>query len=132
MYYRYPKEFIGYDEALEMQKLGFYEECMCSVRNELIEVDMPTFQQAFRWFRRRFKLDAYIYRTNSSTENNVYWGYMIQYGYRENEQRHECKSFAAYERAELACLKSLIILAKSLEEEDQDESQKSLVVLPKK
>jgi len=130
MYYRYPKEFIGYDEALEMQKLGFYEECMCILRNGLIEVDMPTFQQAFRWFRRRFKLDSYVYRTDSSSENSLYWGYMIQYGYREKEKRFNCKSFATYEIAEVACLKSLISLAKDLEE-DEDKSEKSLVVLPK-
>ena len=62
------KEFIPYEQALELKELGFDEECLaCYRQDKILEVDSlgikpnhhrakigvlaPTFSQAFGWFR---------------------------------------------------------------------------------
>jgi hypothetical protein len=56
------KEFIPYEQALELKELGFDEPCIAGINVNSVELKMvnynpelylptPLYQQAFRWFR---------------------------------------------------------------------------------
>jgi len=110
------KEFVPYQQALELKELGFDEPCFgryCIVTeweeptgeiliqmfdSNLLEKNLikaPIYQQVFRWFREKY--NAHIY-PQKFTENtwHVSWG------------DWESPVFETYEEAELACLKKLI------------------------
>ena len=120
------KEFVPYDESLALKELGFDKPCMRGWYKNLeiwyhpdsdIILDNPTFSQAFRWFRNKYKLQCY---PMLDTEN-IYWclfsdgigsGFLMKdgdYGY-DSENHLE---FKAYEEAELECLKKLIEIIKN-------------------
>ena len=121
------KEFVPYNESLELKQLGFdgiytfkvYD----STTKELIFSELgnvvsgyilaPLYQQAFRWFREKYGLDSYIiparletkkvydyyiWFTNEKYERDLFIGMNNQYTYKE---------------AELACLKKLIEIVKA-------------------
>ena len=121
------KEFVPYNESLELKQLGFdgiytfkvYD----STTKELIFSELgnvvsgyilaPLYQQAFRWFRENYGLDSYIiparleakkvydyyiWFTNEKYERDLFIGMNNQYTYKE---------------AELACLKKLIEIVKA-------------------
>jgi len=134
------KEFIPYEQALELKELGFDELCFgryiydgrgkewfliqtqqtksASVIFEGarsvdgISVAAPLYQQAFRWFREEYVLDSIVQPT-----------YSTKYQYRvfkvEAKSKvqvygdYMSKEFNTYEEAELACLKKLIEIVKS-------------------
>ena len=77
------KEFIPYDESLALKELGFDELCICIYNREKSlrvnvfnnpndrfksvrlsynngKIPAPLYQQAFRWFREKYKLQAEI------------------------------------------------------------------------
>jgi hypothetical protein len=73
------KEFVKYEQALELKELGFDEPCLtCYDKLEMIAshgknvfdyknyntsgymVSRPTFSQAFRWFRDKYSIHAEI------------------------------------------------------------------------
>ena len=108
------KEFIPYEQALALQRLGFDEECFGTwfelegkysiiIRNNLYRNDLqtpsPLYQQAFRWFREKHGLNYVIVKAES-------WLYTIN-GCNTQE------GFKTYEEAELDCLKKLIEIVKS-------------------
>jgi hypothetical protein len=101
------KEFIPYEQALELKELGFNEECFgfytlegCYFPNttELNSLSYacasPLYQQAFRWFREKY--DLFISITH------------YENGYSINDLRR----FDTYEEVENACIDKLIELAK--------------------
>jgi hypothetical protein len=107
------KEFVPYEQALELKELGFDEPCFGYYKHEelLIEgkyknsdhgfsISAPLYQQAFRWFREKY--NAHIY-PKKFTENTwrVSWG------------DWESLIFETYEEAELACLIKLIEIVKN-------------------
>ena len=111
------KEFVPYELALKMKQLGFNEPCLCSwnfYTNELNfngqpstfssedVIQLPTFQQAFRWFRE--KNDLYY-----TIEGSKKYGFAF-FIYYENDDKGELKSkeYFTYEESELACLEKLI------------------------
>ncbi len=107
------KEFIPYEQALALKELGFDEPCLgyyielknpiegllkIGLDNEYLQA--PLYQQAFRWFREKYKKVDYP-----------------EFDY--NEQKWHCHSdykgyvlFDTYEEAELACLIKLIEICK--------------------
>jgi hypothetical protein len=107
------KEFIPYEQALELKELGFDEPCLsyfsesqqlhlCRFENMSDRgfVSAPTYQQAFRWFREKYGLDNAIMKDKFVVETNEdlpEWYY----------------GFKTYEEAELACLKKLIEITKN-------------------
>ncbi len=121
------KEFIPYQESLELKELGFDEECFamymkdifksrCWCKNsefgdKILFTSAPTLSQAFRWFREKYKLYhdikmfgdwdkpqfSYIVSGRTMTNPAHMWHY-------EDEN--------SYEEAELACLKKLIEIVK--------------------
>ena len=134
------KEFVPYEEALALKELGFDEKCLGyykALGNELIIVTKinlninsreiweegctaPLYQQAFRWFREKYKLtstftsvvkDSFlidILDISSTTDNGVY-----------NGKKWDCDDVEdvvkTYEEAELASIKKLIEIVKRID-----------------
>ena len=124
------KEFIPYELAVELKKLGFGEFCFGYYTvDEVLNFDSlkmfkgsdlttltsqsdwttlaPLWQQAFRFFREKYGLH-YIICKNIQMDG---------YGYREvilipYMEENENTIFKTYEEAELACIKKLIEIAK--------------------
>jgi hypothetical protein len=125
------KEFVPYELALKLKELGFDEPCWawwhiedCDTRfcyseqrspiinsRETEIVGLPTFSQAFRWFREKYNLEGqvtswirggifeYYYSTQPLGKSSVY----------------NCDEYIGktYEEAELECLKKLIQIVKN-------------------
>ena len=112
------KEFIPYEQALELKKLGFNYQCFAAQKDNLIDygsemydfiyntdltdktdgwVALPLYQQAFRWFREKYNMHFFAqYFTDGKWRGT-----------------HSKEDFDTYEEAELACLKKLIEIAKN-------------------
>ena len=122
------KEFIPYEQALELKELGFEEPCFgVYVENELFIVSTerpsiqshslyqglaPLYQQAFRWFREKNKLHVVV-DINISDE----WYFSI---FNLNAKRNaevevltKDEYYNTYEEVELTCLKELIKIVKN-------------------
>ena len=69
-----------------------------------LELQVPTFSQAFRWFREKYNLTSWVY--NSDVDKFFYT--ILQNG--RIIKAHD--SVAIYEEAELACLIKLIEIVK--------------------
>jgi len=130
------KEFIPYEQALELKEVDFNEFCFgyynnkkeltfninnnpvakdyIWVGNEIIPIEMilaPTFSQAFRWFREKHNLFSFI--TTIDVYNQASDSYSFKFCFWlkdvENITMPVCET---YEEAELACLKELIEMVK--------------------
>jgi len=117
------KEFIPYEQALELKELGFNEPCIAYWDNEKVFelneeylrssqmdstwITAPLYQQAFRWFREKHNLKSCIMFRTSMEDNKEYYDWLIKG--QEVVYRH----FNTYEEAELACLKKLIEIVKN-------------------
>jgi hypothetical protein len=110
------KEFIPYEQALELKELGFDEPCMgyyielknpiegllkIGLDNEYLQA--PLYQQAFRWFRKNK-----IHSSVSEFDINNYMYYIDDGIWRDIE----VPGYDTYEEAELACLTNLIEVVK--------------------
>jgi hypothetical protein len=129
------KEFIPYEQALELKEIGFDEPCFGYfepngefnyIESHILK-DMPylaknsewqdicgapTFSQAFRWFRKNHGLYSSIIFKKSYPDNYVTgleWYIIICGG---DGVLFDTDGTYTYEEAELACLKKLIELAK--------------------
>jgi hypothetical protein len=119
------KEFIKYEQALVLKELGFDEPCFrwyderwgddlqqdkFNTNKDLFMTDLdcsaPLYQQAFRWFREKYKLHNGIYP------------YYDEYEFQIKDFRLSTNTpinggLMKYEEAELACLKKLIGIIKN-------------------
>jgi hypothetical protein len=106
------KEFIPYEQALELKELGFNEPCYYGYNfgGEITNkwdiglVPAPLYQQAFRWFREKHGLD---YEITYAGKKGEYHAFSVEYIYGNNGNS---PSIFSYEEAELECLKKLIII----------------------
>ena len=123
------KEFIPYNESLELKALGFDEPCFGYYsEGELIlnshtnnhmqrfRYSAPTFSQAFRWFREKYNLIFqinYLFNGNYQVviHKNTY-EYMVLIQDLKAACVYEIPDNYSYEEAELECLKKLIEIAK--------------------
>jgi len=128
------KEFIPYEQALELKELGFDEPCLfafdnCSTPmrcsdlrtskqkfngvnyNSSSYTSQPTFSQAFRWFRDKNKLHAVV---DINISNEWYFSIFNLDAKRNAEVVKKDEYYNTYEEAELACLKELIKLSKKI------------------
>ena len=131
------KEFLPYELALRLKALGFNEPCFgvyLIQSKELVLVgstdrikpksqhfNAPTWQQAFRWFREKYKLSCSIELTDNS--KHYYYDFTISDSknrdYNDEDCFDSCKriyddgKFGTYEEAELECLKKLIEIVES-------------------
>lgn len=92
------KEFVSYEQAISLGKLGFNEECL--IINGFTK---PLKQQVFRWFRKKYDYVAYV-RANESS-----YCWCIQH---QKTVRGLYDQYDSYEEAENACIDKLIELAK--------------------
>jgi hypothetical protein len=116
------KEFIHYEQALALKELGFDEPCFGfynnadgnvwikhtideSIKNIYIgDFEAPTFSQAFRWFREKYKV--YMQHDSVLTGHSQGHRFILKdSAYLSIVGTTWCKT---YEEAELECLKKLI------------------------
>ena len=131
------KEFIPYEQALELKELGFDEPCLTWWnKKEFVYpywerefgynyesgiakdcVLSPLYQQAFRWFREKYNLRGFIgFRPNvKQFDCHVYDMSLSGKEYvkqRTMEEFNKDPKIGTYEEAELECLKKLIEIVK--------------------
>ena len=120
------KEFIPYEQALELKELGFEATPIGGFKQDAVfyyekgelyydyrpmysstahegQILAPLYQQAFRWFRE----NGYISQITYDNFHNSH-GYQIDGKYHTAEE-----SFLEYESAEFTCLKKLIEIVKT-------------------
>lgn len=116
------KEFIPYEQALALKELGFDEQCLAlydldgKITIEFVNwknaknrksnylIATPLYQQAFRWFREKYRLVSYLRWNNEY--NPISWELLIECELFGCETH--CVKGWSYEDAELECLKKLI------------------------
>ena len=123
------KEFVPYEQALELKELGFNEPCLGywnidpylpkptlnMVRPFDHEwcVPAPLYQQAFKFFREKYGCSHNI----TKTIGGEYIPYVNGYELNLDDNCEEVVGFKwiykTYEEAELACLKKLIEITKT-------------------
>ena len=126
------KDFVQYQEALELKQLGFDEPCIAkyNVPGDLIttgcytdshithliveqsdiceaHVLAPTYSQAFRFFRNKHNINTVISWRDDLLNYDISLTEMKKHGYFYYKD-----NFTTYEEAELACLQKLIELIK--------------------
>ena len=121
------KEFVPYEQALELKVLGFNELCVkefhkcilltnsCgeeATNSELIHlygkegtvIAAPLWQQAFKWFREKHE----VYGEIATMDNFA----PIYRAYTKDGEVNTYKVFSTYDEAQLECLKKLIDIVK--------------------
>ena len=123
------KEFIPYEQALELKELGFDEDVIAYwEKNSLLKpipmsdfinsfpvndypkadwIAAPLYQQAFRWFREKYSINSWI--INAEDNNNAFKPFFRG----NNIDEHLVDFYNTYEETELACLKKLIEIVKN-------------------
>ena len=152
------KEFIPFEEAKELKALGFDEPCLGwhlqgvglllgymtqktldkekgAAINELVLA--PTWKQAFKFFRDKFKLDSFVSFETIDDSTTAYVWNIVKYLSEGKDRAKDTWDF--YDRidsfqnmdwydnneeAELACLKKLIEIAKKAKPKDPHEVSK--------
>ncbi len=106
------KEFVDYKTALALKELGFDEPCMASrdMNNDEGLIQIPLKQQAFRWFREKYRLWAEIIWMNTDFEGFTKGANARIKSQSMTEFSH---TFDTYEEAEQACLDKLIEICKN-------------------
>ena len=126
------KEFIPYEQALALKELGFNKTTLATYSTKqgskwILTFDLsgegqypdsspacvaPLYQQAFRWFREKYFIDAEIYLQHEL--GHKFYHYLILQLVRGNIEWKSKNTirFKTYEEAELACLKKLIEIVK--------------------
>jgi hypothetical protein len=133
------KEFIPYEQALDLKELGFDEPCFGLYENGKLgysfstskviitpisyrtnskfvehiltkeDCTAPTFSQAFRWFREKYNLFGYSY----PNDYQMYGYRIVELKSSENKELiYDWGTLNTHEEAELACLKKLIEIVK--------------------
>lgn len=134
------KEFVPYEQALELKELGFHEPCFAFYQKEYIEikpimvdddnqykltgyrtcanceipahyVSAPTYSQAFRWFRDKY----FIYSNIWWVDEAKIWAISttkIKYSKNRKDKYWSDLPYSTYEKAELQCLKKIIEIVK--------------------
>ncbi len=129
------KDFIPYNEALELKQLGFDEYCLKFYANKKLVlaldtdngdinsklnqfnplyVSAPTFSQAFRWFREKHGLRNRNYGSLNYSGGISEYFEIFQYAKETSDKILSINvGSLIYEEAELTCLKKLIEIVKN-------------------
>jgi hypothetical protein len=134
------KEFIPYNLALELKELGFDEPCFAKyTSNRLLlsinwsnvwceninesEIYAPLYQQVFRWFREKYKLNGEVNHLPNVEKYGIITSNMADIkpkdlSKNENFERgkkvtNDFVKYETYEEAELVCLEKLIEIVKN-------------------
>jgi hypothetical protein len=126
------KEFVSYEQALELKSIGFDKPCLAWATLEYPntihvgngykvhrETDLPTkpfgiptFSQAFRFFREKYKIYGSYGQTNDDRKE-VTGFVIINFINGTRTELFADWEVGTYEEAELACLVKLIEIVKS-------------------
>lgn len=111
------KDFVPYEPSFRLKALGFDEECFSyyDLNNKpnffgadnlmdthCVQVNRPTFSQAFRWFREEYNIVGEINSYYSDKEWSFNYDIVTIFKEKASDR------FNNYEEAELACLNKLI------------------------
>ena len=104
------KDFIPYEQALEIFKLGFDEECMASIDmgDSKGIIQLPLYPQAFRFIRAKYNVDNLI---SSKHDRGKTYYFRIETPPTKGYSFFK-DGFQSYEEAELECLKQSIQMVK--------------------
>ena len=128
------KEFVPYEQGLALRELGFDEphfksyvgisnngdikDCtyvLCNGKLNNDDVSAPTFSQAFRWFREKYNIDAWVQPFVAQSKKNIPYLPDESYGYfifKDGVFVCDKVDLLEPEEAELACLIKLIEIVK--------------------
>ena len=136
------KEFVSYEQALALKELEFDEPCwawynipdedvrycysegrspITNIQEEwnaqidgkpVENIGLPTFSQAFRWFREKYDLDSFVKHLYKSTIKVGYYFAIDEYKGIEFQMDFD-DYYKTYEEAELECLIKLIEIVKN-------------------
>lgn len=128
------KEFVPHEQALALKELGFDEPCFkkyiagClwsnpttpeiyeNIHSNSSDCLAPLYQQAFRWFREKYKLQHHIW---SGKINSIFYGYDIlnieeqEFVVNNSDISGGDCDYETYEEAELVCVIKLIEIVKT-------------------
>ena len=119
------KEFVPYQESLELKELGFDEPCLgwytsdkSLIKDYVIKMNLkaPTFSQAFKWFREKYHLIGGIEYIGGATPNTTWWDIYVV-GHFNTDTSKMTMKYQPYEEAELECLRKLIEIVKKIKNE---------------
>lgn len=106
------KQFIPFQETKELEELGFDK--LCLIAKEL-QISKPLWQQAFNFFRENYNLFSSIEVDQTMEPKFCYslskYNENLQW---DNISPSHSELYYTYEEAQLACLKKLIEIAKTL------------------
>jgi len=119
------KEFIPYEQALELKELGFNEPCLAFYNGKFLEstdydfdndtpkdiglcIVAPLYQQVFRWFREKYGIVGIVKFGTQEFTYNIYNNDAIGLLTKDSLDFN-----GTYEEAEIACLKKLIEIVKN-------------------
>ena len=126
------KEFIPYQQALDLEKLGFDGDCFAFYNGKFLDFKIcdnggleypqitvnkdigqcpnaPLYQQAFKWFREKYGLYSEIF-----VDDNKTFGFLISSFIEEGRlDKPITRQFSSYEEAELGCVRQLIEIVKN-------------------
>ena len=127
------KEFVPYQEALELKQLGFDEPCFGWYQDNTLRLDInsnqsikfhehlgrfkgcflaPTFSQAFRWFREKYNLNHVITVADFGKYEIGNPDFQCAIYSKDPVLITNMYNYNTYEEAELACLRKLIEIVK--------------------
>jgi hypothetical protein len=126
------KEFVPYEPSLALKELGFDEPCFGGYDMETLKLwigylndgeqfnreyyyPAPTFSQAFRWFREKYNIDAWVQPFVTEKSNGTLFLPDESYSYyifKDGVFVADKVDLFDPEEAELACLKKLIEIVK--------------------
>lgn len=122
-------EFVPYEEACAIKKLGFNEPCFfafdkCTMRcsdlrtdeqrfrgvnyNSSQYVSQPTYSQCFKWFRKTYKLSSHVDLKELNHLGEIYYYKIVNFADIINDSTTLIMEFKSHEEAELTCLQKLI------------------------
>ncbi len=78
------------------------------------ECTAPLYQQAFRWFREKYKLFGEVCLKTKQEDCEVFEFFVLNV----NEPLFESNDYTVYEKAELACLRKLIEIVNQNKEDE--------------
>ena len=115
------KEFVTYEQALELKQLGFNDQCIASYNYEDLDIRefigneeclllAPTFSQAFRWFRDKYNFHHFIEPIHM--DGKVRYEYCVVNSSSDDKEFNEDVT-RTYEDAEIECLNQFINLIKN-------------------
>jgi hypothetical protein len=117
-------EFVTYELALRMKQLGHYDQVIVQVDNV---ISRPLYQQAFRWFREKHKLNGEVNYLPNVEKYGIITSDMAgmkpkDLSKKENFERgkkvtNNFVKYDTYEEAELACLEKLIEIVEQIKSE---------------